>query len=81
MSSHRRGRGGHARIGASSGTRIKRSTYISDDEIANYNTEFKYPNTIFKVTKISKEGREDEVVTQTITANFLKECLIEPLVE
>ena len=46
-----------------SGTRIKRSTYISDDDLAAYHTEFKYPNTIFKVTKIGKEGREDEVVT------------------
>lgn len=80
MSGSRRGRGGHLRMGGS-GSRMKRSSYISDDDLAAYHTDFKYPNIIFKVSKINREGREDEVVTQTITANFLKECLIEPLVE
>ena len=46
-----------------------------------YHSDFKYPSTIFKVTTIDREGREDEAVTNTITANFLKEYLVEPLIE
>ena len=76
MSMHRRGRGGF-KVGL--GKRTKRS-YISDDDMFDDDL-VKYPNTLFKVTKVDKEGRADEVVTQTITANFLKECLVEPLIE
>lgn len=68
------------RLGGSSG-RIKRSSYISDDDMGVYHSDFKYPSTLFKVTKIDREGKEDEAVTNTITANFLKEFLVEPLVE
>lgn len=73
----RRGRGSHLR-GSSGRKRI----FMEDDDLLGYHDDFvKYPNTIFKVTKVNKEGRADEVVTQTITANFLKECLVEPLIE
>jgi hypothetical protein len=61
MSTHRRGRGGLLRLG--SGGRMKRS-YMSDDDMMDYHGDFvKYPNILFKVTQVDKEGRADEVVT------------------
>lgn len=59
---------------------MKRS-YLSDDDMDYHGDFVKYPNILFKVTQVDKEGRADEVVTQAITANFLKECLVEPLIE
>jgi len=42
---------------------MKRS-YMSDDDMMDYNGNFvKYPNILFKVTHVDKEGRADEVVT------------------
>ena len=70
-----RGRGGYGL------TRNK--SYISDDDLhAGYDdyANFKYPNVIFHVTKHNKEERNnDEAVPNTITHNFLKEFLVEPL--
>jgi hypothetical protein len=42
---------------------MKRS-YMSDDDMMDYDRDFvKYPNILFKVTHVDKEGRADEVVT------------------
>jgi hypothetical protein len=71
-----RGRGGYGL------TRSK--SYISDDDmLAGYDDypNYKYPNVIFHVAKHNKEDRNnDEAVSNTLTHNFLKEFLVEPLV-
>ena len=73
-----RGRGGY---GVS---RSMMKSYISDDDILmDYDQypNYKYPNVIFHVNKFDQEDRnKDEAIINTITHNFLKESLVEPLV-
>jgi len=56
-------------------------SYVSDDEVCmEYETYSKYPNVIFQVKHFPLDQRKGEAVSQTISANFLKEFLVDPLV-
>lgn len=67
--------------GAGANKYRRAQSYISDDEVCmEYETYSKYPNVIFQVKHFPIDQRQGEAVSQTISANFLKEFLVDPLV-